>query len=65
VAPPAGEIATTSGGASVATTADDVPWLGIGLGVAGGVALVAGTAVAVWLLSSEETTVGVTIRRAG
>lgn len=52
--------------AVAATTADDagVPWLGIGLGVAGGVVAVAGVAAAVVLLSSEQTTVGVTVRRA-
>jgi len=65
VAPP---VATAMGATATpaATVAGDdgVPWLGIGLGVVGGVAVVAGTAAAVWLLSSEQTTVGVTVRRA-
>jgi hypothetical protein len=63
VAAPVEPVATA---APVAVTDDDagVPWLGIGLGVAGGVVAIAGVAAAVVLLSSEQTTVGVTVRRA-
>lgn len=57
--------APVEGPAAIPADDSGLPWLGVGLGVAGGVvAVAAGVATAVWLLSSEKTTVGVTVRRA-